>query len=269
MEGPSLVILSEELDQFRGKRVLEVSGNTRQPKEELEGLVLKEIHTWGKVLFLIFSGSISLRIHFLLFGSYRINEPKPNGKPRLQLNFKNGTIYFYGCSVQWDGLEEWVSLDKEVDVLSPDWSEEHVVELLRKKKNSYLCDLFLDQHLFAGSGNIVKNEVLFNIRLHPLTKLSQIPEDEWFQIAHAVKDYCFNFYEWKKAYQLRKHWQVYKQYYCPVCESKLKREKLGATQRTTFYCEFCQAYSSRKQHLYIHDVLPMKGSVEIEKRLDH
>lgn len=30
--------------------------------------------------------------------------------------------------------------------------------------------------------------------------------------------YCFNFYEWKKEFQLRNHWQVYRKSICPVCE---------------------------------------------------
>ena len=35
VEGPSLVILQEELEQFRGQKVLKVTGNTKQPKESL------------------------------------------------------------------------------------------------------------------------------------------------------------------------------------------------------------------------------------------
>ena len=57
MEGPSLVILREELEPFRGRKVLHVAGNTKQPKETLRNRTLSSIQTWGKQLFLGFSSS--------------------------------------------------------------------------------------------------------------------------------------------------------------------------------------------------------------------
>lgn len=201
MEGPSLVILNEELLPFLGKKVLKVSGNTKQPKESLKGFVLEAIDTWGKVLLLTFSDpfrrqeSIVVKTHFLLFGSYRINEPKENNKPRLQINFSTGKVFFYSCSIQFNPEEYINKFDAKVDIMSPEWSEEHVLKLMDKKRDTYLCDLLLDQSLFAGSGNIVKNEVLFIIRRHPLTRLKKINQNDWPLLIYAIRDYCFSFYE--------------------------------------------------------------------------
>ena len=269
MEGPSLVILKEELERFRKKKVLRVSGNTRQPKEELEGKTLKEIVTWGKTIYLIFTGNIVTRTHFLLFGSYRIDEPKPDRIPRIQLDFADGIVYFYTCAFSMDAAESLGELDHRVDVLSDEWDEKHVLKLLKEKRDPYLCDLFLDQGLFAGSGNIVKNEVLFNIRRHPLTKLSEINPQDRKKIVHAVRAYCEDFYEWKKKFELRKHWQVYKRRTCKVCARKLRREKLGKGKRSTFYCPYCQRKKLSTERIILHEVLPVLSGGAKEKRLDH
>lgn len=275
MEGPSLVILKEELKPFVGKKVLHVSGNTKQPKDELLGLTLNAVHIWGKVLFLEFSkGKKSLwtRTHFMMFGSYRIDDPKPNRDPRLTLEFSNGTFYTYACAFRFVEKAGFTDLDRRVDVLSRQWDEAHVLKLIGKKQDAHLCDIFLDQNLFAGSGNIVKNEVLFNIRCHPLTKLSQVRRKDWPLLIHEIRTYCENFYKWKKKYELRRHWQVYKKHKCPLCEKKITREKLGKLERSTFYCVTHQTIPTRSKKIVVHDVLPpaaAKGKKQKEKRLDH
>lgn len=276
MEGPSLVILNEELLNFLDKEVISAKGNTKQPKEMLKGRILDKIDTWGKVLFLTFSDpnnqlpSIVTKTHFLLFGSYRIGEPRDNRSPRLELKFLNGTIYFYSCSFQFQAEEFKSRVDEKVDLMSFNWDDEHVLHLLLDKKNTFLCDLFLDQTVFAGSGNIVKNEVLFNIRRHPLTKLSQVRREDWNELAHAVRDYCFNFYEWKKKYELRKHWQVYRKSVCPICGEKIKKEKLGKYSRMTFYCPKCQKLEKGISRLEIYPVIPIGDSNEKQEEiLDH
>jgi endonuclease-8 len=273
LEGPSLIILREELEPFRGQKVLNVKGNTKQPKHLVKGCTLSKIDTWGKVLFLVFtapkSPQIIVKTHFLLFGSYRINEPKADRDPRLELKFKNGILYFYACSIQFDAENYYSELDRKVDVLSPFWDEKHVLGLLEKKSRAFLCDLLLDQSLFAGSGNIVKNEVLFNIRRHPLTKLSDIKKEDWPRLVHAVREYCENFYTWKKNFELRRHWQVYRRSVCPICKTKLIRENLGKFQRRTFYCPKHQLLKRDTKRMRVLPVLPITNSMPRESTFDH
>jgi endonuclease VIII len=275
MEGPSLVILRQELEPFRGQTVLKVSGNTKQPKESLRGCTLQAIDTWGKQLFLAFASKkrgaslIVTKTHFLMFGSYRINDPRIGRIPRLELTFKNGVVYFYACSIKFGADKDLQALDRRVDLMSNQWEEDHVVHLMLRRKNAALCDLFLDQTVFAGSGNIVKNEVLFNIRRHPLTKVSHVASKDWPKVARAVREYCWNFYEWKKKFELRKHWQVYRQVKCPICGRKLVREKVGAFLRRTFYCPHHQRLLRRVQRLEVFPVLPMRRMPEAERPVDH
>jgi endonuclease-8 len=273
VEGPSLVILREELEPFRGRKVLRVAGNTRQPKASLKQCTLETIDTWGKQLFLTFSSpsgaSIVTKTHFLMFGSYAINHPKPERTPRLELKFRKGAVFFYACSIKFGADPYLKNLDHGVDLMSEHWALAHVVDLMAKKQNAFLCDLFLDQTVFAGSGNIIKNEVLFNIRRHPLTRLADVSEKDWPRLAQAVHEYCWNFYEWKKEFQLRKHWQVYRQTKCPLCGMKLVRENLGRFSRRTFYCPRHQVLRKSVKKLQVFPVLPIKRPVPLEPQLDH
>jgi endonuclease-8 len=280
MEGPSLLILREELEPFLGQKVLEATGNTTQPKATLTGRRIDRVETWGKNLFLTFSASsakaapIVTKTHFLMFGSYRINEVRPGRTPRLALKFRKGIVYFYSCSIRFFADEYREALDPRVDLMSSEWDERHVVDLMAPKRNSPLCDLLLDQTVFAGSGNIIKNEVLFNIRRHPLTRLSRLARQDWLRLAQAVHSYCWNFYEWKKKFELRKHWQVYRQRLCPLCERKLIREPMGKNARLTFYCSRHQPLYTQIRKMQVSAVLEIKpkphSTSELsEHRLDH
>ena len=48
---------------------------------------------------------IVTKTHFLMFGSYRINDPRIGRLPRLELTFKNGIVFFYACSIKF-GADE-------------------------------------------------------------------------------------------------------------------------------------------------------------------
>ncbi len=82
-EGPSNVILKELVQSFKGKKVLEVDGNSKQDIQRIAGKKVIDFKSWGKH-FLICFKNFSVRIHFILFGSYRINERK---KQRQDLHF--------------------------------------------------------------------------------------------------------------------------------------------------------------------------------------
>lgn len=98
MEGPSLRIACEEFAPFLGKRIRSVSGSASVAKLPLVGRVFKSVDSWGKHLHLRF-GNHRLRIHFLMFGSYRIDDPRENRFPKLELEFGKSRLYFCSCAI--------------------------------------------------------------------------------------------------------------------------------------------------------------------------
>jgi len=99
-EGPSIVILKELASDFSGKKILRAEGNSKIDKARLIGQTIQSIQSWGKHFLIELSG-FSIRIHFLMFGSYKINERKDTA-PRLSLQFsQDKEMNFYACSVKY------------------------------------------------------------------------------------------------------------------------------------------------------------------------
>ncbi|MBV9891114.1 MAG: endonuclease [Rhizobacter sp.] len=238
-EGPSIAILREGAQRFAGKRIVAVDGNTTIAKERLLGERVVAIRSWGKH-FLVELKTFSLRIHFLMFGSWRIDERKPGATPRLSLQFRPGELNVYTCSVRF--IEEPLDhvYDWSADVLSDAWDAAAARRKLRAMPETLVCDALLDQNVFAGVGNIIKNEVLFRIRLHPLSKLGALPPRKLAQLVEEARRYSFDFLAWRKAFVLRKHWLAHTKRTCPRCRIPLLKAHLGTTDRRSFWCERCQ-----------------------------
>ena len=130
-EGPTIVILREEAKQFAGKRVREVSGNSRQDIQRMQGKTVRAIRSWGKHFLLVFDGFV-LRIHFMLFGRYRVDDPREDANPRLTLVFANGRLDFYACSVQFLEGEVEDLYDWSRDVMADEWDPAKARKRLRE-----------------------------------------------------------------------------------------------------------------------------------------
>ncbi|WP_332824202.1 DNA-formamidopyrimidine glycosylase family protein [Ramlibacter sp.] len=238
-EGPSIVILKEEASRFLGKTIRRVGGNTTIEKERLQDQRIESLRSFGKQ-FLVELPDFSLRVHFMLFGSYRIDDEKSWAEPRLSLGFDDGVLNLYACSVRF--IEEPLDLvyDWWADVMSEHWDPKLALRRLRAQPGTLVCDALLDQDLFAGVGNIIKNEVLFRIRVHPLSTVGGLPAKKLRELVEEARHYSFQFYEWKKQYVLKKHWLAHTKRTCPRCDIPLSKAHLGRTHRRSFFCDNCQ-----------------------------
>lgn len=237
-EGPSLYILREQAAVFAGKTIAHVEGNTSIDKTRLLGQRITTVRSWGKH-FLLEMPEFSLRIHFLLFGSYRINERK-DASPRLSLQFEDGELNFYTCSVKYvdeplDSVYDW-----RADVMSDAWNSALARKRLRAAPDTLVCDALLDQSIFSGVGNIIKNEVLHRVRIHPLSTVGELPARKLREMVEQARVYSFDFLEWKKAFVLKQHWLVHRKSTCTRCNIPLSKAKLGQTMRQSYFCTNCQ-----------------------------
>jgi endonuclease VIII len=237
-EGPSIVILKEAAQAFAGQKITSVEGNTKLDMARMLGQRVTALRSWGKH-FLIEFPDFALRVHFLLFGSYRINERK-DSPARLRLGFECGELNFYTCSLKYIEGDLGETYDWTADVMSDQWNAAAARKKLRAMPSVPVCDALLDQDVFAGVGNIIKNEVLFRIRVHPLSQLGAMPGPKLTKLVEEARNYSFDFLQWKKAFVLRQHWLVHAQRSCPRGHGPLTKSYLGQTNRRSFFCDRCQ-----------------------------
>jgi len=241
-EGPSILILKEEVQQFAGKRIIEVSGNASIDLERLQDKTILSFKTWGKH-FLICFDDFTIRIHLMMFGTYRINEKKETA-PRLHLGFSNGEINFYTCSIKV--LEGAVDqyYDWSEDVLNENWNPKKAKISLDKIPNEKICDAILDQNIFSGVGNIIKNEVLYRCFVHPESLVGKIPPEKIDELIAECSIYSFEFLYWKKKFELKKQWLAYSQKECKRCSLPMIKKPTGKKKRRSFFCTNCQQLHS-------------------------
>ncbi len=242
-EGPSLVMFREDFLPFKGKKVTVATGNAKAIDQgRMEGRTLKDIRTFGKHMLFYFGDDLTLRIHFLMFGTYRINEVKENRKETVHLEFKGGeVINLYTCSARYieqplDEVYDWAG-----DVLNKAWDPKKALKKLKAQpKDTMVCDVLLDQDIFAGVGNIIKNEVLYLTRIHPESGIGHLPLKKMKELIDTAVEYTYDFLKWRREGTLKRHWQVHRQKLCPVHGTKLCKGHLGEKKRGSFWCEECQ-----------------------------
>lgn len=248
MEGPSLLIASEQLVAFKGKTIRVVSGNSKIGIERLEGQEVRDVFSWGKHLVWQFD-TFAMRVHFMLFGTYEAvidgvsvtGDYKRTKEPRLQMEFDNGEVKLFNCSIKW--IEEQDAKDTydfSLDIMAPQWDGKQAIQQVREQQDEEIADVLLDQTIFSGVGNMIKNEVLSIVRVNPKTSVNDLSEKQLKELVKVTHDFSQQFYEWRKQFVLLKHLKIHRKGTCPHCGGKITREKTGRRERWSYYCPVCQ-----------------------------
>jgi endonuclease-8 len=238
-EGPSILILKEKLEalHLKGDIIIGTGGNAKVDFNKIEDKKLVTFKTWGKH-FLICLEDITIRIHLMMFGTYTINERKTTPL-KLRLVFDDTELNFYTCVIKLiegdlDKVYDW-----SADIMSEKWSTPKALIKLKKYPESMICELLLDQEIFSGVGNIIKNEALYRAKVHPGSLVGHIPDKTLKQLIKEVTDYSFDFFKWRKEGTLNKHWEVYTQKKC-AHGHPVKKLMIGKNKRGSYTCEICQ-----------------------------
>ena len=237
-EGPSIVIVRDILKPFTGMTIKKTQGNAAIDKKRLEGEKIVSIRSWGKHLLICFK-SFTLRVHFLMFGTYLVDERKKTPL-KLSLQFGKREINFYTCSIVIvDGpLKD--SYDFTADIMGPEWSSRKTGNKMKAVPDRLVCDVLMDQEIFPGVGNIIKNEVLFRIRVHPESVVGALTPAKTSALLKETRKYPFEFLKWKKADRLSQHLKAYEQKECPRDHDLIHKAITGKSKRASYFCNTCQ-----------------------------
>ncbi|XP_069707017.1 endonuclease 8-like 2 [Phaenicophaeus curvirostris] len=189
-----------------------------------------------------------LRFHFGLFGSIRANELSRANKankrgdwkdpvPRLVLHFESGGfLAFYNCRMHWCSSPR---ADPTSDILSVEFHRGRALDALRAPYP--VCYTLLDQRYFSGLGNIIKNEILYLAKIHPLTQGSLLSLSD----LECLLDCAIQFSSaWlhSKLHGKGLHPQIYQKEQCPLGHAVMKGTfgPSGGFKRLTWWCPQCQ-----------------------------
>ena len=185
-EGPTIVVFKKRLEKFESKKVTESGGYNNPFAEEISGNKLISIETYGKLLLLDFNDFI-ITVHFGLFGSFLINETK-KVNASFSLFFGDEFINFYVVKIK--KLEKDHDFDQELNVFSKKYKLEKTQKLLLEKyADKKIGDVLLNQDVFPGLGNIIRNEVLFLSKIHPESTVEKIPSKKVKELLQIIKEF--------------------------------------------------------------------------------
>ena len=114
--------------------------------------------------------------------------------------------------------------------------------------------LLLDQSFVAGIGNIYADEILFAIRIHPLTPGNCLDEEDMKRLIkqtrqilkRAIKAGGTTIRSYTSSLGVTGRFQlslsVHTMEKCPLCDSKITKIAVGG--RGTYFCEKCQVLKS-------------------------
>jgi formamidopyrimidine-DNA glycosylase len=110
-------------------------------------------------------------------------------------------------------------------------------------RRSMVKTTLMNQEIMAGIGNVYSDEILYQARIHPRTKINALGEDALDRLYQtmrrvlqiAIDDYRANPGQFPESW-LTPHRNDGEQ--CPNCDGQIKRIKISG--RSAYYCPGCQ-----------------------------
>lgn len=245
-EGPTISYYKENLAFLKGKTIKQVYGYAEMKKDFLLNKKIINLLTYGKHLIIKIKDHF-VSIHLGMVGDILINE-------RLKVNASFGfvaekdEINGYVVRVKkYDGEPE-EHFDWRTDIMHPAFDEKHVLQLIRNKhSHDKIEDTLMNQSVFTGVGNIIKNEVLFRCKVHPENINNSLPLNKLKAIINDCRTYGQIFFERLHRNAVHKETDVYKKEQCPKHKTPLKIYISGKMKRKNFVCEKCQILHANQQ----------------------
>ena len=186
-------------------------GQGKYSLKDLKGAKVAGVRRLGKVVIIDTDRKFTILIHLKLTGQliYQdkktriagghpippLNLPSPNKTTRATFEFTNdGHLYFN--DLRKFGWVKFVSTNEEkiresIGVLGPDALEISVkdfLDRLKKKPNSRIKKLLMDQTFVSGIGNIYADESLWLAKVHPARAVASLSDAEIKAIHKGIYD---------------------------------------------------------------------------------
>lgn len=244
--------------------------------EFLVGAQILDVRRRAKVLLIDLDTKYTLVIHLKMtgqlvfvgeqrFGADHPNDSLVNDLPdkstRVIFEFMDGSRLFFNDQRKFG----WVKLLPTVEVpnidffkkvgpepLSADFSWQVLNECMKRRKNSNVKAVLLDQTVLAGVGNIYADESLWGAKIHPKTLVRDLTEQQ-VELLHSELQYVLQLaidkggssnHTYVNAEGKRGSYMDFARVFrreklpCPRCGSTIEKSKVAG--RGTHTCPTCQ-----------------------------
>jgi len=254
----SLKIKGFEVSSFKLLFPGVLRNSSQKILERLRGRKIINLRRRGKMILIDFDNDLSLLCHLKMTGQFLIcSSREPIDKhTHFILSFKGQLEELRFRDVRKFGsifclrTPEVLKFSK----LGPEPLEMRFPRFRRlfQSRRARLKNLLLNQNFIAGIGNIYANEILFEAKLHPLTPVSLLEEEELLELwkamrlvlRKAIKHRGSSIRDFKDAEGREGNFQDCHQVYgkeslpCPRCGERIERLCHGG--RSSFFCSRCQ-----------------------------
>ena len=270
-EGPEVRRAADKIERAIGGESLQAI-RLEHPRllslqKALDGTKLLNVQTFSKAFVLTFDNDVLIYVHLQLYGVWKTgplrSPPKTNRSLRLWLETKTHYAALYSATDIQPLSKETLLQHPYIQRLGPDllnqkdYGISHISRRLAKKEFSRrsLGALLLDQSFFAGVGNYLRSEILFEARLHPSGKLSQLSPKQRTRLARAIHTMLHRAYktggvtnaaEWVEACKAKGQRRSQYRHYvfarqgqaCRHCQTPIV--KIEVSGRRLYLCPSCQ-----------------------------
>ena len=198
--------------------------------------------------------SLFLIFHFGMSGdvAYYDNLKEEPLHSRILFEFTNGNFFSYisqrmfGRVDLTKNFEEYVSKKK----LGPDAFDMNFEEFKKSlyKRTALAKSALMNQQIIAGIGNIYSDEILFQAKIHPKTKINEINDPKLRKLFDIIKNVLQVGIEKKGELTTYPHDFLIphrkKDDKCPHCGVYIERFEIS--QRHGFFCPNCQKLIKNK-----------------------
>ncbi len=220
---------------------------------------ITDVRAHGKHLFIELDGTLQLRSHLGMYGSWHLYaRGEPWRKPAYQASIvleagDDVFVCFNAKEVEYVRNDSSRARDHAQrvgpDLVDTDVACESLPPRARKllEATTPLVDVLLNQRVAAGIGNVYKSELLFLERLHPLTTLGDTSDEQLTRLFSRARQLLReNLGPGPRVTRTKSDARGTLWVYarggkpCLRCGHEISVAKLGATLRSTYWCQRCQ-----------------------------
>jgi formamidopyrimidine-DNA glycosylase len=166
--------------------------------ERMHGQVFRPVERKAKMLLFPFESGDYLVVHAMLAGRYQYVEPKAKRRSKtawvltldngMELRYFDERLMGRSYLLREEEFAEKVPRWKEMgpDVMDPALTEDGFVERLQSSR-AQIKTVITTERIVAGIGNAYSDEVLWEARILPLRKRTDLSEDEVRELFRCIR----------------------------------------------------------------------------------